>query len=342
MNSSTSNSKSEWKVIAGVLATLLLGEVGLYFTETRLSLDIQHIREIPKVIDTFKRAEDPGILFLGNSLTRAGVRADLVSASWVGSPLQGATVGLVHPDDTTLTDWLYVYRRFIQPESSRIRLVVIPFAYKHLEDGNPLNIERLGSQFAGFPLAAEAFSHDVLTLSERIRYTLSTVSRLWANRERVQTRVLAFLPGYKALAPIVNETVRGDKTDDPKSRQPTYRQLARFLEMMKQDGTKVVFLAVPVPQRYPLPDELYRVVSSNGAEIIDLQGTPMITRGDFPDGYHLSPTGAERFSKALSTALSGNIYVRAAMLRQRVSYQAGASSGMTMPASEAATVELAK
>lgn len=313
MNSSTSNSRSEWKVIASVLVVLLLGEAGLYFTEDRLSHDMQHLREIPAILNGFRQGTSPGILFLGNSLTHRGVFPDIVKAAWPNANVPDAKIGLVYPDDTILTDWLYVYRRFVQSSNTKPQLLIICFADKHLEDSPVHSIERLGGEFAGFAYASEAFSHDVLTLSDRVRYVLGATSRLWANRERIQKRVLSLIPGYQDLAPIINDVFRTTKQSEAHGKKPTYNQLARFIDIVAGDGIKVVFVATPLPERYPLPDELYRTISQGGAEIVDLQGIERTGAGDFLDGYHLAPEAAERFSKALGNALIDNNYAHAAL-----------------------------
>ncbi|MDR6756399.1 hypothetical protein J2Y48_001689 [Mycoplana sp. BE70] len=318
MNSSTSNSRSEWKVIASVLAVLLIGEISLYFTENRLSYDVQHIGQIPAIVNDIKQGNSPRVLFLGNSLTRAGIRPDIVKRAWAGVNLPDATIGLIYPDDTVLTDWLYVYRRFVQPANTQLRLVIICFANDHLDDGPVRNSERLGSQFAGLSLAAEAFSHDVLSLSDRVRYLLGATSRLWANRERIQKRVLALIPGYQEFAPIINDVVRSDGQAAAHAKPPTYNQLARFLNIVTSDGTKVVFVATPVRQPYPLPDELYKAIRRGGAEIIDLRGFERTGPGDFLDSLHLAPAAAERFSKALGSALVGNDYAHTALWGTRL------------------------
>ncbi|MBD9375247.1 hypothetical protein IB238_21735 [Rhizobium sp. ARZ01] len=305
-------------MIASLLAVLLIGEISLYFTENRLSYDVQHIEKIPAIINDIKQGNSPRVLFLGNSLTRAGIRPDIVKGTWAGANLSDATIGLVYPDDTVLTDWLYIYRRFIQPTNTQLRLVIICFANNHLDDGPVHNIERLGGEFAGLSLAAEAFSHDVLSLSDRVRYLLGATSRLWANRERIQKRVLALIPGYQEFAPIINDFVRSDGQTAAHAKPPTYNQLARFLNIVTSDGAKVVFVASPVPKPYPLSDELYNTISRGGAEIIDLRGFERTGPGDFLDSLHLAPAAAERFSKALGIALVGNDYAHAALWGTRL------------------------
>ena len=311
------SSGSDWKVLATVLVVLLFGEFGLSLAEPRLSLDVQHIRSIPAIVRTFEAAPGPGVLFLGNSLTRAGIRPDAVEGAWPPHNLPRAKFALVYPDDTRLLDWFYVYRRFVEPARSRPRVIVVSFAQSQLADGQPLQPERLGSQFAGLPFLTEAFSDDVLSASDRISYVLGATSRMWANRERVQTRVLALIPGYEALAQTLNRaaSVRQDASGD--GRPDTYTRLARFIERVGKDGVGVVFVATPLPRRFPLPDELRRTIHDGGAELLDLQGMEPADPGDFTDGYHMSPAAAVGFSASLGAAVAANAYFRPALVGRR-------------------------
>jgi hypothetical protein len=318
MNSSTSSSrpsrKSEWKVILAVLGVFLAAELGLYLSEDRISLDVQHINQIPAIVSELKEGNDPRILFFGNSLTRASIRPDRIRSTWTTATLSEATIRLIHPDDTKVVDWVYVYRRFVQPSRPQLRLVILCFAYRHLEDGPDGNPERLGGQFAGLSLARDAFAKDVLSLSDRIRYLLGAVSRTWAYRDRVQTRILALIPGYERLAHEINQNVTRKALAKPNP-PVTYNQLARFLEMLTNDGARVVFVATPMPSFYVLSEDLEAAIRRGGAELVDLRGFGPLMPADFPDHFHLSPAAAERFSTALGAALAADDYVRSALLR---------------------------
>lgn len=314
---------SDWKAISAVLVVLLVGEVSLSFGEGFLSVDVRHIKQFPAIVRSFDSGREPVVLFLGNSLTRAGIRPDVMESTWSSQELPRTRVALIHPDDTRVLDWYYVYRRFVETAPSRPRVIIVCFAQSNLDDNHPVQLERLGSQFSGFPLLAEAFSHEVLTLSDRMHYLLGAVSRLWANRERVQTRVLALIPGYEAMAQTLN-TEANARQNSTKSGQPgTYGRLARFIERLTLDGADVVFVATPLPKRYPLPEELRRTIRDGGAELLDLQGTVPAEPGNFPDGYHLSPAAAERFSASLGTALAASDDFRSALMRgQPANYSA--------------------
>lgn len=322
------------KVVAAVALCLLGCELGLRVAEPRLSADVQHIRHIPAIISEFEQKEGPRILFLGNSLTRAGIRPDTMTKVWSDAKLPEICIERIYPDDTTILDWLYLYRTAIEPMDSKLDLLVVTFALNHLDDHQPINPERLGGQLAGLAAAPEAFAQDVLSFEDRIRYLLSGVSRLWAARERIQTRVLALIPGYRTLAQVVNTDLRNSEKRDVPRAPESYQRLARFIANATRHGTSVVFVAAPMPRRYSLPGTLRDTVHRGGAELIDLQNLERLGPDDFPDGYHLSEGAAARFSESLAQAMAQSAYVRAAIAR------AGSPSSKPKPVGASVRTEL--
>ena len=123
MTSSTSSSRFDWKVLSSIIAVLAAVELCLYFFEDRLSLDLQHIKHIPGIVEELREGDGERILFLGNSLTRAGIQADTVAATWAKRGMSNTTIRLIYPDDTTLSDWFYLFRRFVEPADTRLSFV---------------------------------------------------------------------------------------------------------------------------------------------------------------------------------------------------------------------------
>ncbi len=135
-----------------------------------------------------------------------------------------------------------------------------------------------------------------------------------ANRERVKSRVLASVPGYKELANEVNYGVQA-KARQPASQSEnlSYTRLHRFLAAARARGDKVLFVAIPLPRSYKVAGELRVAIQEGGASLIDMQGVEPLTGQDFPDSYHLSKEAARRFSRALAHAMAHNEFVQAAL-----------------------------
>jgi hypothetical protein len=302
MTSSTSSFRSEWKVIVSVVGALIVAAVCFHFGEPWLSQDIRHIRQIPAIVKDLEVSPAPRVLFLSNSLTHVSIQPEIISATWVTAGFPRVSIGRIFPDDTNIADWIYVYRRYVPP-GLKLDLLVVTFANNQLADTTP-NYERIGG-YGGLSSAPQAFAEDIPSLDGRVRYLLGATSGLWLNRERVQSRILALVQGYKALVETVNRFEHENTTaDGSKNHHATYNRLARFLRTVTQNGTQVVFVAAPIPTRYDLPDDLRRTIHAFGGQLVNMQGFEQAGPGEWPDGYHLSPEAAERFSHVLAVTLA--------------------------------------
>lgn len=292
MSSFISNFKQEAAVVCVVVIALCACELGLRATIARASKDVRHIEELPRIADGLASARKPTVLFLGNSLTRAGVLPDALG-------LDGAHVALIHPDDTTIGDWLYLYERYVRARGAAPDLVVVGFAADQLSDAPRLDVPRLGGYLGGLALLPQAFDHDVRDADGRTSYLLAWLSTAYANRERVRTEVLArLIPHYKTSAQRLNRLAKAQRESAPARRG--YGRLARFLETFKGTKTKVVFAAFPVPAKRELDPELAAQIARGGGRLVDLRSLEGLTDRDFPDGYHLSPRGGAVLTRALA------------------------------------------
>jgi hypothetical protein len=297
-------------MIVAIVLVFSAVELGMYAMEDKLSLDLKHINVIPSIVADLDRRPAPHIVFLGNSLTRVSVQTKVIAEVWPAAP----SMARIHPDDTTLLDWHYVYQRNLGKALLRPNLIVVSFVRSQLDDNQELHIDRLGSHFAGFQHVREAFKHDVLETGDRMEFLLAGLFCTMANRERVQDLVLASIPGYMELAKAINRSVRA-KTDKPEtpSGARSYTRLQRFLAAVRARGDKVLFVAIPLPSSYRIADELRAAIREGGADLIDMQGVEPLTGRDFPDGYHLSEEAATRFSRTLGRAMAENEFVQAAL-----------------------------
>lgn len=296
-------------MIAAVALVFGAVELGMRAIEDKLSSDVKHIHAIPSIVSVLNRQPPPHVVFLGNSLTRVSIRTEAIAQAWPAAP----SMARIHPDDTTLLDWHYVYQRYLGQAKLRPNLIVVSFVRSQLDDNQELHVDRLGSHFAGFQFAREALERDVRETGDRIEFLLAGTFRTMANRERVQSRVLASVPGYIELANVINHSVRAKAGKPAQSGSYSYTRLHRFLAATRKRGDKVLFVAVPLPHSYKIADELRATIREGGANLIDMQGVEPLTGQDFPDGYHLSENAAPRFSHALGRAMAENAFVQAAL-----------------------------
>lgn len=292
---------------AFVLAALLLVEVGVRLVEPRLSLDIQHIEDIPRIAADLDESAGPTLLFFGNSLTREGVDLGVVADGMASVGVGADGIAAIYPDDTTILDWVYVYDRFLARANHAPDVLVLGFALGHLEDADvrPTQTYRLGRHFTTWGSLRELFANDVRRSEDRLDVVLAKLSRAFANRERISRRVLAALPGYAASADRINAALQ-EAADVPRAQAPTptYTMLTRFLRNAAEHGTRVVVVAMPIRSPYGLDARLPEVVAANGATFLDARQVPGLEPSSFRDGLHLTEQGAELYSAYLASRLA--------------------------------------
>jgi hypothetical protein len=304
MNLSIFSSKKESWVIVGVVVVLLLCEVLVRRVSDRLSIDIAHIHELPAIAKRLRDSKPVRVLFLGNSLTRAGVDLEIIRQTVQPSMSNGLTAESIHPDDTTIGDWYYVYRSVLVDRQVAPELVVVGYVLRQLEDSSQLHMGRLGGYFAGWSGLHEAFRSDVFEVGDRIQYLLASVSSVFANQERIRERLLGFIvPYYGSSAQFFNRGLRRLNDQRDKKHTPSYTRLKRFIRLVRTNGTKLVFVAMPLPESYPIPDLLRESIEAEGGLLLDMRKAGLSVDA-FPDRYHLSSSGAKSYSSALAANLS--------------------------------------
>jgi hypothetical protein len=298
MSSFISNFRQEAGALALVLLVLAGCELGLRASIRRVSIDVRHIEQIPRIVSDLSAAPPPTVLFLGNSLTRAGVDVDSLG-------LGKAHVALLYPDDTAIADWLYLYKRRVRAAGAQPDLVLVPFSGDQLSDAAPVHTDRLGS-LGGLGLLPEACAHDARDLGGRVSYVLGALSSAYANRDRVRTEVLrAVIPGYRQSAETLNKSLRAGAAASSGRALLHYTRLERLLESSKGTRTRIAFVRMPVPSPGPIDPGLELVLREHGAPLLDLRRVTGVTDAAYLDGYHLAPHGAALFSRELSRRLLG-------------------------------------
>lgn len=301
MSLSISSSKRALIIVAAVF---LAGEGAIRMRETALSVDLQHIRRIPAIVTQLEHEDSPRVLFLGNSLTRYGVETATVREVLAAGGAAEAGVEAVHPDDTGLSDWHYLYERYVEPEPSHPDVLIVGYALAEMNDLNTLHPDRLGRYFGGPAATAEAFRYDIPSFEDRVTYLLSCYSSLFANRERIRERILsAVVPDYAEVDNLINDDLQdsGEKAGRPAA--PTFAKLHRFLKMTRHSGTRTVIVAMPQPGPYYVAPGMIEAIRSEGAEFVDLRQVEGITPADFFDGFHMAPSGAHIYSQRLAEIL---------------------------------------
>ncbi len=302
----------ELRVVAAVMGILLLCEVGMRLVETRLSKDTAHLREFPSIAQELVTNESTGprVLFLGNSLTRHGVDLPTFESAIESIGVNDAFVTAAHPDNTALADWYYLFKSHFADSQSAPDLVIIGFEGGHLRDAPSRHPGRLARYYTGWQGAGEVLQRDYNHFGDRVDYLLSTVSSLYANRDRVNRRTLyTLIPGYPETAQKINEAIvaKNQHVVEPTGNEEssyTCNRLRDFVAHARSSGTHVVLVAMPVPYEYGFDPELLKAVDKLEIQLVDCREVEGITDDLFPDGLHMNEIAAKIYTEELARRLS--------------------------------------
>ena len=292
MNSSTSSFKTELKVVASVLAVLLCIELVMRQVQDKLSIDIAHIRSGEQVSERLA-AGSPSLLLLGNSLTREGVApADLVAGA--GGDLD---VEAYYPDGSSVNEWAYAYRRYFSEPGNHPDYLIIGAGRSHLFDAQ-LAPDRFGAFFCSENDLPRYFGRHVEDLDDVAGFLIARYSAAYTHRKRIQPRIFsAIIPHYQEVLPELRAKPREVGEQDEGDLE--HVNLAELLAVAKGAGTRVAVVAIPMPERYPLPDATVRTIGDGGAVLVDARDLAGIGQDDFPDNYHLGAEGARKLTAHL-------------------------------------------
>lgn len=291
--------KTEWKVLASLIALLLLMEVGVRAFETKLSKDLTHLRQLPLAAESLKTDDAYKILIVGNSLARYGIDRKLLVQGLEGKGYEKIRVEAFHPDGTTITEWSYGLRRyFLNPGAIPDRIIVVS-GRTHLMDIPP-KAERLGAFYVDLPDVKEAVLLELNSVEERARFFLARASGLFANRSRIQPYVFYnYLPEYTGTIQDINDQRKMLAEKSSGDAKMGTADLGRFLEVAQSKGSKISVVAIPMLASYDLPNEISKEIEKQGGALWDLSGINEIDEKNFFDGYHLDPEGAVKVTEAL-------------------------------------------
>lgn len=287
-----------------VVAVLALVEIGVRAVETRLSVDVIHIKSINGVVRDLIRssemADERSVLFIGNSLTRRGVDIDVFTETLERGGLSRLRLAAVYPDDTTVLDWTYLYKHAVREAGAVPDAVVIGFGWTHLDDRPVSRAQsyRLGRYFASWADMPPLLREDVTALPDRVNIVLSKVSATFANRERISKRVLSFLPYYQASANTVNEiALRDNKAEGDDRSDSRYRRLEQLIEAVEESGAELVFISMPMLEGHDLDPRIVEIIEANGSHHVDARDVPGLAPEHYLDPLHLDPaSGALLYS----------------------------------------------
>lgn len=299
--------KDEIKILLSLACLLLVLEAGARVFETRLSKDVQHLRELPAQAEKLRAASHDAfkILVLGNSLARCGVDVPLLTKGLKQQLQREVVVAVMHPDGSRIEQWTYGYRRYFEQTGAVPDVVLLITGRLHLTD-QPPDVSDMGAFYVSgqdLPAFAKASLHGIEDTS---RFWVARLSALFAHADRVQPLLFyRFVPGYDETAQAINQRASSKPPDSYQhdAKNVACNTLAFLLDGSKLSGVRFLIASAPLPEPYVLPAEVSDAARRAGASVIKTGETLDLPSENFPDQYHLNAQGAEAFTKALLPTL---------------------------------------
>ncbi|MCB1090189.1 MAG: hypothetical protein KDL87_01565 [Verrucomicrobiae bacterium] len=293
----------ERRIILGLVLLLAALEVAVRQVEPRLSKDLAHVHSLSELPEKLAPGTG-GVLVMGNSLARCGIAPARLSAGLTGQP----EVALMVPDATAAIEWAWGYRRHVLHAGARPALVILVTGRTHLFDPAHKQIERLGAFHVGGGGDQWRFlTNELGGVEERASFLISSVSRLYADRGRIQPLVFYnFIPSYESSVNRINMAAGGGFSQEMEPNLEESRGLAncqRLVDSVRESGARLVVVTAPLPEPWSLPEAVSQLLKKNEVPVIPLGSEVRLSAERFPDGYHLDPAGAEIATAALVKAL---------------------------------------
>ena len=185
MRSFTSDSsRTEFKVVASVVLVLIAVECGLRAIEEKVSLNIQHIRQIPAIAQTMMSGPEPRLLFLGNSMTREGIDEASFHEAVTDQGITPLTIGRIFPDNTQIGEWYYAFKKQCIRANRIPNFLVVSCPTEQLTDLAHFSVYKLGSTWTHYHDLFEVFENEVTEFGDRAEFLIAKHSSAFANRGR--------------------------------------------------------------------------------------------------------------------------------------------------------------
>jgi len=314
------NCKNEHRVFISLLVILLLIELGIRLFEDHLSGNIHHIFSIPDIasqVDHYHKG--PAVVFLGNSLTNNAIDPGLIDRLFQHRLANPTQTTKVTPDGTALSDWYCIYQNQLMPLDNPPSYIVIGFAWAQLSDQYPINPTRLGGFFCKTADVNSLAQTGLARHQQFLRFLAGAISHVYVNREAIRNRVLdALIPEYETYTQQLNQTEASRQDNAAADRKKySYDLLTRLLHSIHQSGTRVILMAMPVVNDYPLDPALLAISRKLQVPLLDVRHVDGLNDAMFKDSIHLNPTGRSRFSKYITDQIAPYLENRMAVTDQR-------------------------
>jgi hypothetical protein len=289
------------KVLIFLALGLLISEVLLRSVEKRLSGNLQHIGEIPSLMDEAEASGRPALVVLGNSLVNNGIAAEPL-----GSLYPAGTVIKITPDGTRFWDWQCLIRhQILERRNLKVDTLMLGYAWHLLSDQTKVDPSSLGALFCRPGDVLNADEIGLGSVGDMSEFLVASSLRPYALRETLRNRGLALLiPNYQRFTQLANVNREAARQEGPKQPVFTYRRFTQLAEDLHAHGIRLVIIAMPVRGGYELDEELLALAARGLIVHLDYRAAPGIDASSFKDAMHLTEAGQGVLTSRLVDDLS--------------------------------------
>ena len=295
-----------------ILAVLAFIEWGTRAEVTPGTADLARYREFPAQARELAAAPEPRIAFIGNSVTDR-VQANVLADEWRRNTGKSPSVDKFIAYYSNLSTWSRMYAQYFWKQQAAPDLVVITLYDGNLfADSEVLDVPNLALFFTGPEDRESLFDHEVKTLAHRSDYLLSSASHAFAARDRIRSRVLNVIPGYRPFATEVNDlNFEFGKRQAASGPEPpkTYHALESLLAHARASGVTICFVAFPIRpdedgrKSYTISPTALERVREAGMLFLDLRLMDGLTADMYKDNVHLNGKGQPIYTRKLAREL---------------------------------------
>lgn len=305
--------RQEMRVVAVVVAFVIILEVVARVIAPALDYDRKHIHDFPQIVSEMpeKSADSLSVLFYGNSLMRFGVDETLIASELNKDGGTPVAVTKVTPVGTAIIDWLYLYERYFVSKNRHPDVIVLGFVKHHVSDEEPIKLRRLARHFVSTQALPMLWRKDLQDRHMQVQSVLCHSSALMGDQPEHQLGILySVIPEYKNGLNQNNDWIRQAAEDRAHAsnagqapKKESFERVQRFIDQAKEQGIEVWFVPMPQPEFYELAPELRQMIEKNGMKWLDARKIPGMDEKDFSDGYHLGESGKKKLTLWLAATL---------------------------------------
>lgn len=315
--------RKELRVVGAVFIFVLILEIIARVIAPDLDYDRKNIHAFPEAISELEQRANKSaksrVVFFGNSLMMHGLDESLFHEEFSKAGGEEVESVKVTPVGTAMLDWVYLYRRYFESETSHPDVIVVGFVRHHIHDQEPIKLRRLSRHFVSKKDLPVLWQTDLKDFHQITQSTLCNFSALEGDQPEHQLGLLyCTVWDYQRGVKKNNRLVAADAERKAEARKAkkliagavhakepdeTFCRMERFIKKCKKHKVQIIFVPMPQPHVWDFNPEAEALASRHGMTTLDARQIEGMKDEDFSDGYHLGETGKQKFTRWLAAEM---------------------------------------